>query len=76
MSKKRKSTMPASEARDYFKEDDDFFICQIEVLAPKVPGAEEEGDEAAAKVFGAKIKKNIKKDGGKGNYIIIEYEFF
>ena len=71
-SKKRKITAPSSEARDYFKEEDEFYICQIKVLAPKVPGAEEEGDEgpdeaAVQEVCGAKIKRNIKKDGGKGN---------
>ena len=70
-SKKSKSSKPASEARDYFKEDK-YYICQIRVVSPKAPGAEEKGDKdpdeaAVQEVCGAKIKENIKKDGGTRN---------
>ena len=81
-SKKSKSSKPASEARDYFKEEDKFYICQIRVVSPKAPGAKEEGDEdpdkaAVQEVCAAKIKQNIKKDGGnsKLNYNMNTFEF-
>ena len=73
---KRKNCVPVSEARDYFKEEAEYFICTIKALAPKVPGAEDneeneetkEAEDAAPtlEICGTKIKKNHKNDGGKG----------